>query len=314
MNVSPSVFLTLFAAAAALALLGRYAAGRMRMRRRAGRDAVLGTRYLQTILAACMAGDDAPVRFPLLGRPGTRMILAETLAGLGSVTCGLDDRPIRRAVAASGLDRWLLRRARRSGGYRRARMLSLLSRLPVGRETARQAARYLGSRNRDVRFRALVVQLAADPASALRRMGEYDAPFSAADVAEIMGLLRRGLLPIAYGPLLTSPRSNLRRVGLGIVRLFGVEEAAAQLLYMAGCEEEPDLGREALYALCAMRRPLCRVEVAARIARMSEAERRSLLRRMAHEGYSAKTLRRLFEAAERPYYETLVQSYKRSLA
>ena len=63
-----------------------------------------------------------------------------------------------------------------------------------------------------------------------------------------------------------------------------------------------------------MRRPLCRVEVAARIARMSEAERRSLLRRMAHEGYSAKTLRRLFEAAERPYYETLVQSYKRSLA
>lgn len=252
------------------------------------------------------------MRFPLLGRPGTRTILAETLAGLGAVTCGLDTEPLRRAIDGCGLDRWLLRRARRCSGYRRARVLALLAQLPLDAAAAGEVARYLRSRNRDVRFQALCVQLAADPASAIRRMDEYGHPFSAAEVAGILALLRRGLLPIAYGPLLTSPQRNLRRVGLGIVRLFGIEEAEAQLLYLTGAEDA-ELGREALYALCSMRRPLGRREVAFRIARMTLPERRSLLRYLAHEGYAPGVLQRLFGDAERPYYEMLVQSYKRSL-
>ena len=39
-------------------------------------------------------------------------------------------------------------------------------------------------------------------------------------------MLRRGLLPIAYEPLVGSPNRNLRMVGLGIVRQFGIEEAS----------------------------------------------------------------------------------------
>lgn len=311
MNMLPLIVLTLCAATVAAALVLVHAAERLRLRRRAGRDAVLRTRYLQTVLHACVCGA-GPMRFPLLGRPGTRRILAETLAGLGSVTCGLDAGPLRQAVAGCGLDRWLLRRARRCGGYRRARALALLARLPLDAAVAEEVRRYLVSRNRCVRFQALCVQLAADPSSALRRMGEYGHPFSAAEVAGVLALLRRGLLPIAYGPLLTSPKRNLRRVGLGIVRLFGIEEAEAQLLYLTGAEDA-ELGREALYALCSMRRSLGRREVAFRIARMTLPERRSLLRYLAHEGYAPGALLRLFDAGERPYYEALVQSYKRSL-
>ena len=79
-------------------------------------------------------------------------------------------------------------------------------------------------------------------------------------------------------------------------------------------DEVPELGREALYTLCALRRPLTRRRVGRRLTAMSPAERKALMRYMAAEGYSPGLLRRLFDARERSYCESLVQSYKRSLA
>ena len=191
--------------------------------------------------------------------------------------------------------------------------LMLLSRLPAGDGVGAEAARYTRSRNRYVRFYALMTQLAAEPATSLRRMAEYDYPFSACEVSEIMAMLRRGLLPIAYEPLVGSPNRNLRMVGLGIVRQFGIEEAERLLLAMVARERVPELGREALYTLCSMRCSLRRREVAGRIASMSRAERKALMRYMAREGYAPAVLRRLFGDRERPYYESLIHSYKRSL-
>ncbi|MFQ9210528.1 MAG: hypothetical protein ACLR3T_02965 [Alistipes finegoldii] len=176
-------------------------------------------------------------------------------------------------------------------GYRRARYLMLLSRLPAGDGIGAEAARYMRSRNRYVRFYALMTQLAAEPATSLRRMAEYDYPFSACEVSEIMAMLRRGLLPIAYEPLVGSPNRNLRMVGLGIVRQFGIEEAERLLLAMVAREKVPELGREALYTLCSMRCSLRRREVAGRIASMSRAERKALMRYMAREGYAPAVLR-----------------------
>ena len=194
---------------------------------------------------------------------------------------------------AYGLDRWLRGRIRLASGCRRARGLMLLARLPLDEAVAARAARYVRSRNRWVRFQALMVQLSADPSTALRLMAEYPAPFSACEVGEILILLRRGMLPIAYGPLVESPCRNLRIV--------------------AG-DDAPELGREALYTLCTLRRPLTRRRVGRRLTAMSPAERKALMRYMAAEGYSPGLLRRLFDARERSYCESLVQSYKRSLA
>ena len=47
---------------------------------------------------------------------------------------------------------------------------------------------------------------------------------------------------------------------------------------------------------------------------MSPAERKALLRYVVAEGYSLGPLRRLLDERERPYCESLVQTYKRSLA
>lgn len=305
---------TALAALAAAALLAALCASELRARRRNGRDTVLRSKYLRILMLYLLSGEGSVPRFPMIRRAGARRLLAETIAGLTGVTCGLDEVLLRRVVAEYGLDGWLLDRVRRTSGCRRARALMLLAHLPLDRAAAARAVPYTRSRNRRVRFQALMVQLSADPSTALRLMTEYPAPFSACEVGEILILLRRGMLPIAYGPLVESPCRNLRVVGLNIVRQFGIEEAEPQLLRIVAGDEIPELGREALYTLCALRCPLTRRRIGRRLAVMSPSERKALMRYMAAEGYSPALLRRLFDARERTYCESLVQSYKRSLA
>ncbi len=302
----------------AAVLAGGFSVGALgaavRERRRTGRDAMLRAKYLCALMSALGGGGTQVPYFPLFGRLGSRRVLCETVAGLVAITYGLDDGLLQRIVAHYRLDRRMLRRARRCSGYRRAQALAVLACLPADESAAEAVAPYLRSRNRYVRFFALSVQLSVDPSHALQRIGGYACPLSASEVAELMALLRRGILPLAYGPLLEARSANLRRVGLAVVRQFGIEEAEGRLLQFVSDTAYPALGREALYALCSLRRSLLRREVAVFITEMDARERRALLRCMALEGYAPTTMRRLFEEAERPYYETLVQSYKRSLA
>lgn len=302
------------AAATALGLLTFRTATRLRTGRRRNRDAVLRSRYLHIVMLMLLSDDGEVPRFPLLRRAGARLLLAETLSGVATATYGLDGTPLRRIVDTYRLDSWLLRRVRHAQGYRRARYLALLAGMPASAAVAEAVARYARSRNGYVRFQALMTRLAADPSTALRLMAAYRSDFTASEVDQIMQMLRRGMLPIAYGPLVGSASRNLRRVGLGIVRQFGIEEAESHLLRIAASDEAPELGREALYTLCSLRRPLVRREVAGRLRRMEAPERKALLRFMAVEGYSPAALRRIIDANEQPYYEALVQSYKRTLA
>lgn len=301
-------------AVAAGVLLGMLLRETLRRRRRLWRNEVLLRRYLRIAMFALYADDGTVPRFPMLRRAGARLLLAETLAGIVSMTYGLDPAVLHRIVKAYGLDDWLLRRARRARGCRRARCLALLAALPVDGSAAARTARYGKSRCRSVRFQALLVGLAADPTSALRRMAEFAEPFTDAEVAQIMALLRRGVLPVAYEPLVASSCGNLRRVGLSIVRQFGIGEAETQLLRMVADEPASALSAEAVYTLCALRRPLIRREVRGCVGRMAASERRALIRYMARENYSPRFLHRIFDPGECGYYEMIIRSYKRILA
>lgn len=172
--MTETLFMIYSAAAAAVTLwlLGGMVVGRMRRRRRRGRDAVLQRKYLHIVMLALFSGGEETPRFPLLRRAGARRLLIETVGRLVAATYGLDPAPLRRIVVQYGLDGWLLRRIRFAQGYRRARYLMLLSRLPAGDGIGAEAARYMRSRNRYVRFYALMTQLAAEPATSLRRMAE----------------------------------------------------------------------------------------------------------------------------------------------
>lgn len=300
--------------AAAAGLLALRAAEVFRVRRQQGFRSVLQRRYLHIVMAALSAGDRSAPRFPMLRRAGSRLVLAETLAGIVAMTYGFDDGLLRQVVARYGLDRWLLRRVRFAQGYRRARYLALLALLPVGEWVPRRVVRYSRSRNRYVRFYALMTRMAAEPAAALRRMADYGVPFSDTEVAEILTFLRRGMLPIAYEPLVASPSFNLRRVGLSIVRQFGIEEAEPFLLRMVGGEGASALGAEALRTLCVLRRPLARPQVRSFVGRMNPCQRRALMRCMVRNSYSPGALQPLFGEAECDYYRVIVRSYKRCLA
>ncbi len=282
-------------------------------RRRSSHNRVLREHYLRILLPALVAGDTQPMRFPMLRRAGARGELAEVVAGLCRVTCDADRELLRGVVKQEGLDRWLLRRVERRHGFRRAAALAQLALLPLDAAELGRVARYACARNRQVRFYALLVRLTADPSTALRRIADFGDLFSDCEVAEVMSVLRRGALPIACEPLLESPDRNLRRIGLAIVRQFGVEEAEPFLLRMVAQEPEAVLGSEALYTLCSLHRPLVRQEVLLRLSMMNLTARKAMLRYMATEGYAVVTLERLFGDCERAYCESLVHSYKRSL-
>ena len=243
-----------------------------------------------------------------------RMQLARVLAELADTTDIGMHNCTARMIAAYDLDRLLLDRARRSSGCRRAQWLMRLSRLNPRRETAEQAARFLDSRNRSVRFHAMMCIIASDPLRAHRIVAAWDERLNNFELSQIISLVFRGRMPVACVPLLNSPSPNLRLLGIGIVRRIGAEETGPLLLRIAAHDPDRAVARSAAYALGALHLPMDDRAVVHALSRMTPADRKSLYRFMALEGYSVRALSVLFREQERRYFETLVGSYKSTIA
>lgn len=242
-----------------------------------------------------------------------RAPLTDLLARMTTATYGLYHSRMQSIVEACDLDRWLLLRARRVRGWRRAYYLKRLSELPHRRACTMAVERYLHDPCREVRFCALLVFLSADAEHLLRRVMAYDAPFTEVETAEVLHLLRCGVFPIAYRPLLESPSENLCRVGLALVAQFDLTEAEP-LVRGVVARSEGALARRALYVLSALHGSLAGGEVRACVGAMEAAERRHWLRYLAAEAYTPEQVRRFCTGEERSYYERRVGSYKASLA
>ena len=282
-------------------------------RRRRLRDEPLGLKYLRIVVSWLLAGAGALPAFPGIERRRARRLLGEAVARLSVSTYGLDPAPLRRIVETYRLDELLLARARRAKGSLRARRLLQLSWLPLEPSFSARLEPFTHSRSRCVRFYALLARLACDPRDALGLIAAYGDPFTPLELSEVISLLRRGMLPIAYEPLLAAGEENFRRLGMAIVRQFGIEEAEERLLRIAGEPSCGELAVEAVYTLCALHRTLSRPQVRGCFARMTADQRKELLRYMAREGYAVHALETLFHGEERPYFESLVDSYKRTL-
>ncbi len=304
----------IFAAAAAACALALFAASAVAGRRRARGTFGSGGRrreYVSRIVrilgegpaAACIVADT----------PRRRMALAEAMHLVMRHTYGADAAALQDTVDRNALDRFLLRRIARSRGARRAHLLALISSVPSHGDLASALARYTVSRDRDVRIRALVAVLAANPAMAIRTLASYRYALTPFDVAQIVALLRRGLLPIAFEPLLANSNRNLRMLGMAIVRDFGIVTAGRPLYNIAVSDRDPLVVREALYTLASLGRPLDRVGIRERLAAMTAARRKELCRHLAAEGYSPQAVRALMSEHESRYAESLINSYKRDL-
>ena len=283
---------------------------RLRARRLRRLEEVLSQRYMRIVTAIILSNESLPYRFPMLEYRGAREIFARVLAVASRSVYGPDTAIIGRIAINNGIDIWLLHKIRHSKGYRRAYYISLLAALPITSGIVDQVARYDNDKNRFVRFYTLLIRISNDTSSALRSLAEFKEPLNDFEIAEIMAMLRRGLLPVACEPLLASNSRNLRILGLNIAREFGVEETKPLLLEIAVSEDDAEIAQTAIYALVAMRSSLANRRIATSIRNMPTDERRTLCRRLALEGYSASALRRLFGAQDGKFAEHLVATYK----
>lgn len=299
------LWLTLFVllpgscAVAALVLGLRWLIRRRRERRRR-----LTVIYLRTLLLRCDGRGRA--RFPFVERPGADRALMEAIAGLRRMTYGCDAAVLRSVVRSYDLEEKLLRRLRRPGADR-PRLLALMSALPLSSRMVARLEPYARSRSRTVRFYALLARLAADPGEAMTLLRDYPDPLSRFECDELMALMCRGGLPLACDTLLRAPEENLRRLGLCMVRRFGIDSVRGLVLGLASDEK---VGREALETLCDLH--LALPDRFAGDGPLSAEERRSLLRRAAYEGYALRAVEHLLYGEERIAFERLAATYKSS--
>ncbi|MCH5334410.1 MAG: HEAT repeat domain-containing protein [Alistipes sp.] len=275
------------------------------------RSAMLRESLLRAVTECDVRGGGFPVE-PAGRRE--RMQLALVLSELGDKTDTGQHAGVCTPTEFYGLDSLLVRRARRTHGCRRALWLVRLSRLNPRREVVEPVRGYLASRNRRVRFGALLCLVAAEPLRVHQLTASFGHRLTHFELEQIIALIFRGRMPVACMPLLRSPHPNLRMLGIGIVRRIGAEETQPQLAAMAARDPDRMVCRAAFAAMCAMHLPMSGRETVQALSRMSHAERKSVCRLMAAEGYSAKAISQLFRERERRYFESLAGSYKSTLA
>ena len=273
-----------------------------------------GLHFMQLIAARMLSGEGAPTeRFSMCGRHGARRVLVRQLATASASTSFAEAGVVRRMVVANGVERWLLRRVKYSSGYARNRYMAMFASLPVSLSVARRVEDIAFGGNCHTRFLAMLVRIAAEPAETVRMVGAYPRRLTRLELAELTVMLRRGIVPLVYTPLLASPNVNLKMLGLNIIRIFGIAEAEERLHLLIAETEDEDVCCEALFTLVSLHLSVACRSVAARIRAMDADRRQDVLRHMAAEGYSTGVISCLAAAEEREYAASLAASYKRRL-
>ncbi len=251
--------------------------------------------------------------YPAVTSREKQMALAEAIYLVLSHTYGINPNPIKDLVAHANLDTFLLKRISRRKGPHRTHLLTIMNAIPSHRPIASHLQPLLRSRHHDTRLAALLAILAAKPTMAIETIASLQYNLRPFDIARIILLLRRGIVPIAYEPLLGSNNRNLKMLGLAIVRTFGIEIADKQLQHIVATSADAGVVREAIYTLSSLGRSLGRVKIRSRLATMSPPHRKELCRHLAREGYSLNALKSIFTPDETEDSEILINSYKRSL-
>lgn len=270
-------------------------AWRARLHRRHDRLVLL---YLRSLMARCMGR--RRYAFPFLHLPGARMALVEAVARLRALAIDCNPMVLRSVVRAYDLERLLLRRLWRP--LVREESLRLLALLPVSQTTARRLAMLPPPRSRRVRFALLMARLNASPREALPLLRAFPDDLTPFECRTLVAMVVRGSFCPGYRELLEASEPNLWRLGLRLVRHFGLVQALPLVGRLAGRWE---VASEALRTLCDLGLPLM-----APSPLLSEAERRSLLRRAAQAGYALQGVERLLRGEEHIWFEQLAATYK----
>ena len=242
-----------------------------------------------------------------------RIALCKAIYIVRSHTYGINSSLLDLTINKNRLEQLLLRRIRYSTGYKRAHWLMLMSCISLSHKSIKRIEQLCSSRNRAIRISSFISLITTNPQMAIRRIASLPYRLSPLYISHIISLLRRGIIPIAYEPLLQSDNYNLQMLGIAIVRNFGIDIADKQLHDIISSCNDNIVVREAILTLSSLGRPLGRTKIRQRMSLMNTEERKSFCRHLATEGYSVQALRTLFSEKEMHYAETLIKSYKRDL-
>lgn len=273
--------------------------------------------YVSILNRRLLEGGDERCTFPLIGRRSSRLLLATVVARMGSMTYGYDRRVLAEVAHRYELDQLLLAEAARSRGMRRAQWLHTLAQIECRDQIyTRMVERYGSSRNPYIALCLILASLNHAPERCIAILAERERPLSPFELSEVLMMLKRGLIPVAYQPLLRAEQTNVRLLGLCIVRYFGVTEAEEEIV-AAVATDSYEVVEAALFTLCALHLRLDCDPVREAARAMSEGRRRAWYRHLASEGYSARAITQILPEGDRQqmreYVEQAVSSYKRCL-
>ena len=277
-------------------------------RRKEQRLKQLSNSYMQQIIA--MQGGEGEVN---ARSTSERMALAQALHSIMSHTYSTPTENTKAIAHQNKLEELILNKLRHANNEEKARLLNILSSIPISTRATDIISKYLHSANRHIRIAAIIATIAASPTKAIRTIADLPFSLKPYDTSRIIALLRRGLLPIAYEPLLMSDNHNLLMLGIAITHNFGIDIADKHLHNIILRQPNRQIVREAIFTLATLGRPLGRHHIREQLAAMSPNIRRELCHHLSCEGYSLSALSVIFSESEILHAEPLINSYTRSL-
>ena len=274
----------------------------------------LRNRYLHLVSAAVLADSDSSATTFTATTRSERLALIDALYSIAS-HCYNHNHSITALIAReNNLEKHLFRELRFATKYRRGLLwLQLATISPSHHHTLRLRQEL---HNSDPHFRScsLIALLCTTPEESIKTLLELDFELQPYDIARIISLVRRGVLPFAFERLLQSGNYNLKLLAISIVRHFNLDIYAKYIYPFLSSREHPKLVTEAIYTLTTMKHPLNSPLLRRHILAMPPSQRKALCRHLSAEGYSLQALRWLLPNNEMEYAERLITSHKRQLS
>ncbi len=239
-----------------------------------------------------------------------KIIAAQSMAHLSSIIYRIDESPLLELSRALELEKFLVARARKGGTFARIDSLMLLSQIPTEVITYDDIAQFCDDSYRMVRFLAMMCLVNVQSHNFAQYIAAYKEPLSPLEVGYIIEILRRGVITVAYQPLLLSENHNHNIVGLALVSHFGIESAAEMVAELVEQSTSHQVRAQAIDTLTTMHLPIAIPALRHYITTLKRSQRYSLLRHIAAAGYSEYSINAIITRDESQYYHSIVNSYK----
>ena len=274
----------------------------------------LRSQYLRQVSAAVLADSDSLAIAITASSRRERLALADAIYTTAS-HCYNHNHSITALIAReNNLEKHLLRELRFATKYRRGLLWLQLSTISPSPHHTLHLRQELHNSDPHIRSCSLIALLCTSPEESIKTLLELDFELQPYDIARIISLVRRGVLPFAFERLLQSGNYNLKLLAISIVRHFNLDIYTKYIYSLLGNKEHPKLISEVIYTLTTMKHPLNSPLLRRHILAMPPSQRKALCRHLSAEGYSLQALRWLLPNNEMEYAERLITSHKRQLS